>query len=179
MASTESIDLSDYTTVLATHEEEYWLTIGDDRLEVVQTIIQEMVEESNGSLSEDIINGLDKVSQLVQPSNPEISPTWTQKIMTWYSNHKLVEHGDGSTLVRVGTIWNWRLVVQHLHKEEIAALMAKTGLTHTDKAWIKNHQLSTNTVIETLGGNDKMSEKYGEVAKSWNTVEPPDELKRK
>jgi hypothetical protein len=179
MASTEDIDLSGYTAILAAHEEEYWLTIGTDRLEVVQAIIQEIVDASNGSISKDIIKGLDKVSQLIQPCNPEISPTWAQKIMNRYSNHKFVEHGDESTLIRVGTVWNWRLVVQHLHKEDIAVLTAKTGLTHNDKAWLQNYQWSTNTVIDSLGGSDKISEEYGVIAKSWNTLEPPDELKRK
>jgi hypothetical protein len=81
--------------------------------------------------------------------------------------------------VRVGTLWNYRLVVQHLHKEEIATLMAKSGLTPSDPGWLQKFQWSVNEVIGSLGGEDKVSEKYAEMAKSWNETEPPEELKRK
>ena len=111
--------------------------------------------------------------------NSEISSALTQKIHTWYGNHKAVPLEDESTLVRVGTLWNYRLVVQHLHKEEVAEHMANSGLTPNDQGWLQKFQWSVNEVIKSLGGEDKVSKKYGEVAKSWNEVEPPEELKRK
>jgi len=45
--------------------------------------------------------------------------------------------GDEETLVRVGTAWNYRLVIQHVFKDEIAEEMEKTGLKSTDKEWIQ------------------------------------------
>ena len=86
---------------------------------------------------------------------------------------------DASTLVPVGTVWNYRRVVQHLHKEEISKLMESTSLTPRDPDWIKEFQLSVNAVIKSLGGDAKAAEKYGEMAKSWNEVELPEELRQK
>jgi len=57
--------------------------------------------------------------------------------------------------------------------------MAKSGLTPTDPGWLQKFQLSVNDVIKSLGGDGVVSEKYAEMAKSWNEVEPPEELKRK
>jgi len=57
--------------------------------------------------------------------------------------------------------------------------MEKTGLTPRDPGWIGEFQLAVNSVIKSLGGNEKVLEKYGETAKSWNEVEPPEELRRK
>jgi hypothetical protein len=57
--------------------------------------------------------------------------------------------------------------------------MAKTGLTPHDSGWLKQFQLSVNAVIKSLGGDDKVAQKYGETAKTWNQVEPPEEVKRK
>jgi hypothetical protein len=86
---------------------------------------------------------------------------------------------DEAALVRVGTVWNYRLVVQHLHKDEIAKIMEKTGLIPKDPDWIKQFQLAVNNVIKSLGGEEEVSEKYGEMAKSWNEIAPPEEIKRK
>jgi hypothetical protein len=36
-----------------------------------------------------------------------------------------------------------------------------------------------NKVIDSLGGEDKVLEKYGEMAKLWNGADPPEDLKRK
>jgi ABC-type sulfate transport system substrate-binding protein len=103
----------------------------------------------------------------------------TQKIQTWYGNHRSVPLEEEVPLVRVGTVWNHRLVVQHLYKKEIAEIMAKTGLTPKDPEWIKQFQLAVNAVIKTLGGDAKVSEQYADTAKSWNEIEPPEEIKRK
>jgi hypothetical protein len=70
-------------------------------------------------------------------------------------------------------------VVQHLYKEDISKQMAKTGLVPKDPEWIKQFQLAVNTVIKTLGGDDKAAELYANTAKEWNEVEPPEEIKRK
>ena len=87
--------------------------------------------------------------------------------------------GDASTLIPVGTVWNYRLVVQHLHKDEISQIMDKTGLTTQDPGWIREFQMAVNSVIKALGGSEVVSERYGQVAKSWNEAEPPEELRRK
>jgi len=34
-------------------------------------------------------------------------------------------------------------------------------------------------VIKSIGGESVAQEKYGEMAKTWNETEPPEELKRK
>lgn len=57
--------------------------------------------------------------------------------------------------------------------------MADSGLTPGDPSWLQQFQLTVNDVIKSLGGDDEVSEKYREVAKSWNETEPPEELKRK
>ena len=71
------------------------------------------------------------------------------------------------------------MVVQHLFKEDIANRMEKTGLTPKDPGWIKQFQLAVNEVIESLGGDDQVSEKFGEKAKEWNKAQLPEEIKRK
>lgn len=70
-------------------------------------------------------------------------------------------------------------MIQHLHKDEIARVMAGSGLTPNDSAWLQKFQWTVNSVIEGLGGEDAVSEKYGEMAKVWNEVGPPEELKWK
>jgi hypothetical protein len=179
MPLAKPVALADYKAILLSHEREYRDARRADRQEIIGEIMEEMVAQSKGTLAKDTMKGLDQVSQLIQIHNPEISFDWTQKIQTWYGNHKSVSLEDESTLVRVGTVWNYRLVVQHLHKDDISSQMAKTGLTPSDPGWIKQFQLSVNKVIESLGGDDKVSEKYGEMAKLWNEVEPPEDLKRK
>jgi len=70
-------------------------------------------------------------------------------------------------------------VFQHIHKDSIAACMAKSGLTPNDPGWLGKYQETVNEVIVSLGGDDEASKQYTEVAKTWNEVEPPEELKRK
>ena len=57
--------------------------------------------------------------------------------------------------------------------------MKKTGLTPKDPGWIKHFQMAVNDVIESLGGDEKVSEKFGETAKAWNQAKLPEEIKRK
>ena len=70
-------------------------------------------------------------------------------------------------------------MVQHLHRDEIGKYMEESGLTPNDQGWLQKFQWSVNEVIKSLGGNDKVSEKYGEVAKSRNEAGLPEELRRK
>jgi len=65
MPPTGPIGLSDYKTVLISHEQDYRKSRGPDRQVVVQEIMKEMVAQSKGTLSKNTMNGLDKVSQLV------------------------------------------------------------------------------------------------------------------
>lgn len=57
--------------------------------------------------------------------------------------------------------------------------MKKSGLTPKDPGWIKKFQMVVNEVIESLGGDQKVSEKFGEMARTWNKAELPEEIKRK
>ena len=68
---------------------------------------------------------------------------------------------------------------QHIHKDNIAAGMATSGLTPSHPGWLGKYQETVNEVIESFGGDDKASKEYTGVAKTWNEVEPPEELKRK
>lgn len=70
-------------------------------------------------------------------------------------------------------------MIQHVYRDEIAEQMEKTGLKSSDKAWIQKFQWAVNQVIESIGGDGVAQEKYGEMAKTWNEAEPPEELKRK
>ena len=108
-----------------------------------------------------------------------ILPTWTQKIQTWYNNNKNVTLEGESTLVPVGTTWNFRLVVQHLFKDDIAQKMEDSGLKASDKGWLQGFQWAVNEVIESLGGEQVVSEKYGEMAKAWNEADLPEDLRRR
>ena len=87
--------------------------------------------------------------------------------------------GGQPTLVPVGTLWHYRLVIQHLFKDDIAKKMEKTGLKASDKGWLQQFQWAVNEVIESVGGEEAASEKYGEIAKSWNEADAPEDLKRK
>lgn len=79
--------------------------------------------------------------------------------------------------MRVGTTWNWRLVVQHLHKDEIAKIMATCGLTSQDPGWLQQYHKAVNQVIKSQGGEEKIAEMYGVMAKEWNERELPQEMK--
>lgn len=57
--------------------------------------------------------------------------------------------------------------------------MAATGLTPNDPKWLSEYHKAVTEVINSLGGEEKAQEEYGEMAKSWNEQEPPDELKQK
>ena len=179
MAQTEVINLDDYTAILLSHEVDYRSTRGVARQKILQEIMQEMVALSEGSLNEDGMKGLYKVSQPIQTSDSEISPIWTQRIPVWYGNHKTVQLEDEFTLVRVGTLWNYRLVIQHLFKDTIATQMEEHHLTPSDPNWLQQYQWTVNSVIKSLGSGDETIQKYTVVAKSWNEAGLPDELRRK
>jgi hypothetical protein len=70
-------------------------------------------------------------------------------------------------------------VIKHLHKDKILANMGGTDLTHKDPDWIREYQFSVNKVIQSLGENDEVLKKYGDMVKLWNGTELPDDLKRK
>lgn len=104
---------------------------------------------------------------------------WTQKITIWYGNHKSVPLQKESTLVHVGTLWNYRLVVQHLHKEHITRAMEASGLASGDSGWLQKYHKTVNEVITSLGGEEEVSDKYGKIAREWNEGALPEELKQK
>jgi hypothetical protein len=90
-----------------------------------------------------------------------ISSIWAQKIQTWYNNHKSTLPEDLPTF-QPGTAWNYRLVVQHIHKEEIAEKMEGTGLKSSDNTWIQGFQQAVNDVIQDLGGEETAKGLYAE-----------------
>ena len=173
--------LAHYRHILAAHEQEYRDSNGADCQAVVQIIVDEIIEESNGSLDAPTIKGLNKVSLLIQLIyNPEVLLTWNQRVNNWYGNHKTVPtEEDESALVLIGTHWNHRLVVQQLFRDDIASRMKNTSLTPKHPGWIKAFQLCVTEVIASLGGDEVVAEKYGEMAKAWNEVEPPQEVQKK
>ena len=57
--------------------------------------------------------------------------------------------------------------------------MEKTGLKSSDKGWLQQFQWAVNEVIKSEGGEDAAVEKCGEIAKTWNEVEPPEDLRTK
>jgi len=153
---------------------------GSDRCDIVAKIIDEITSHGKGKekFKEDVKN-LETVSQPSYQFNPEISSTSTQRIQNWYNNHKNVPLEDESLLVPVGTVWNYRLVIHHVFRDQIAKEMKKSGLKSSDKAWIQRFQLAINEVITSEGGEEVALEKYGEMAKTWNETEPPEDLKRR
>ena len=173
--------LSNYRAILATHEQEYRDSHGADCQGVVQAIIKEITAASKGSLDGPTLKGLDTVSLLIWLTfNPELSLTWNQRINNWYGNNKSVPTKDDEpTLVPVGTHWNYRLVIQHLYREEIANRMKDTGFTPKDPGWVGAFQLCVSALITSLGGDETVAEKYGEMAKVWNEAELPQEVQQK
>jgi len=57
--------------------------------------------------------------------------------------------------------------------------MEESGLTSGDSGWIKKYQKTVSEIITSLGGEQKVSEEYGKIAKQWNEEAPPEELKQK
>jgi hypothetical protein len=70
-------------------------------------------------------------------------------------------------------------VVQHLHKDQISKVMEKSGLTSGDSAWLKKYQETVSGIITSLGGEKKVSDEYGKIAKQWNEEALPEELRQK
>ena len=86
---------------------------------------------------------------------------------------------EESTLVPVGTAWNYRLVIQHLFRDDIAKEMNQTGVKANDKDWLQKFQWAVNEVIQSEGGEEAALEKYGPMAKSWNEADLPEDLRRR
>ena len=179
MSSVQSTPLADHIKILVSYEKEYHQSKGDGRQKIINAIIEDIASQGKGKSKQSDTKGLELVSQLFHQCYLQISPTWTQKIKNWYGNHKNVPLKDESTLVPVGTIWNYRLVIQHLFKDDISKHMEKTGLKSTDGSWLKKFHWAVNRVIESLGEEDSVMEKYGEIAKAWNEAASPDEIKRR
>ena len=57
--------------------------------------------------------------------------------------------------------------------------MESTGFTPRNLKWIREFQLLDDAVIESLGSGEKAAEKYGEMVRSQNKAEVPEELRRK
>ena len=70
-------------------------------------------------------------------------------------------------------------MIQHLFRDDIALKMEKSGLKASDKSWLQGFQWTVNEVIESLGGEQVASERYGELAKAWNDADLPEELRRR
>jgi hypothetical protein len=102
-----------------------------------------------------------------------------QKIKNWFGNHKSVPLEDESTLVRVWTLWNYGLVVQNVHKEDINKILSQSSLSSQDAGWLQTYQLAVNEVIQSLGGEKAVVEEYGPMAKLWNNTAPPDHVERR
>ena len=70
-------------------------------------------------------------------------------------------------------------MILHLFKDAINEKMEQSGLKNSDKGWLQQYQWAINEVIESLGGEEAVTEKYGDIAKSWNEGDLPEELKIK
>jgi hypothetical protein len=105
------------------------------------------------------------------------SPTWIQTIKNWYNNHRLQSEVEEAPLVQVGS-WNYRRIIQKEYKKTITEKMDATGLTSSDKGWIKKYQQMVTEVIESLGGEEVVKEKYADMVKDWNEGNLPEDLRR-
>lgn len=70
-------------------------------------------------------------------------------------------------------------MIQHLHREQISKVMEESGLTSGNNGWLQKYHKTVTDIINSLGGEEKVSEEYGKVAKQWNEEAPPDELRQK
>src|SRR5882762_7209919 len=95
----------------------------------------------------------------------------------WYGNYKVAPLKEETTLVQVGTIWNHRLVIEHLYKDQISKQLADDGHFPGGPGWIGHYQSAVTEFIKSL--DDDQVEEYQELAAAWNAAEPPQELKRK
>ena len=53
-----------------------------------------------------------------------------------------------------------------------------TGLTSSDKGWIKKYQQVVIEAIESLDGEEVVKEKYTDMVKDWNEADLPEDLRR-
>ena len=72
LASAKSILLSDYKDILLAHEDEYRLSKGSKRQEIVKEMIEKIASQGKGKLREDVMKGLESVSQFFH-QYPEVS----------------------------------------------------------------------------------------------------------
>ena len=57
--------------------------------------------------------------------------------------------------------------------------MEGSGLTSGDSGWLQKYHKTVNEIIASLGGEEKVSEEYGKMAKEWNEEAPPEEVRQK
>lgn len=81
-----------------------------------------------------------------------------------------------STMVPVGIIWNGRLVIQRLFKDQISQEMDSSD---PELHVVGQYQHAVTEVIRSLGGEDEVMRKYAEIATEWNEVGPPEDIKRR
>jgi hypothetical protein len=174
--SSKPFSISNYRDILYLHEEEYRASKGTKHQAVLQKIMDQITSDEGYKFK-----GTEKELQEVRLESHQwvllASPIWLQKIKNWYNNHKSAQ-AEEPAIVLSGS-WNYRRVVQHEYKEEIAKKMEATGLRSTDPGWIKKYQEAVTQIIDSLGGEDVVKEHYKDVARSWNGASLPEELRRK
>jgi len=57
--------------------------------------------------------------------------------------------------------------------------MEESGLTSVNNGWLQKYQKTVNGIIASLGGEKKVSDEYGKIAREWNEEALPEELKQK
>ena len=76
-SSTGTILLSDYKDILLAHESDYRSSKSARRREVIEEIIDEIASQGKGKLRQEVLKGLESVSQFFLPMESRISSTWT------------------------------------------------------------------------------------------------------
>lgn len=173
----QAFSLASYEDILRLHEKAFFGVKGAERTKLLLVIMDKITSDEdckfNGPEEE-----LKDVSLMFNQWVPVASSSWIQKIIIWYGNHKSIATEEPS-LVQVGTSWNYRRVIQHEFKEDIAKKMEESGLKSTDKEWIQKFQQVVTDIIESMGGEGEAKKRYGETAMKWNEADLPEELRRK
>jgi hypothetical protein len=97
-------------------------------------------------------------------------------ITNWYGNHKSVSRGNEAVMVPVGIVWNSRLVIQRLFQTEIAHEVEQLDAS---QPWVGRYQSAVSNIIQSLGDEDAVIKRYGDIAVEWNGVGPPEDVKRR
>ena len=175
MAS-KSFSLSNYKDILEEYREEYRETKGAKHEEVVAKILEKITNDKRYKFKQP-----EKDLRMVSWESYQwvlvALLTWIQTIKNWYNNHRLQSEVEEAPLVQVGS-WNYRRIIQKEYKETITEKMDTTGLTSSDKGWIKKYQQMVTEVIESLGGEEVVKEKYADMVKEWNEAGLPEDLRR-